>query len=184
MGKKSKKSASHQPGNDIISTLHNKWRYYSRKNKNLPKIIAFSAILLVFFILKSSVLHKQRDFSAGYIRDNTNDPEYLTDEEGNVVLDESGNPVVVNQPDESMPEEEGLSEESEAIDEENAVSESTTVEKGFFASLIDINKLFSLRARLREWWTGDNPGYRLVSPLSVPIPDRKYDFDSDFLAVS
>ena len=40
------------------------------------------------------------------------------------------------------------------------------------------------KARLREWWTGDNPGYRQISPDSVPVEQRQYSFDADFLAAA
>lgn len=183
MGKKSKKQAN-TPANELVSSLHNKWRYYSRKNKNLSKIVALGVILLVFFISKSGIFNSDKDFSAGYIRDNSNDPEYLLDEEGNVVLDESGNPVLADIPEDSMPEEEEPPIDDDPIDEEDEISEPVSSEPGFLAKMFDINKMFSLKARLHEWWTGDNPGYRLISPLSTPIQDRKYDFDSDFLAAA
>ena len=51
-------------------------------------------------------------------------------------------------------------------------------------SMFQLNTINSLKARFHEWWTGDNPGFRQISGETVPMEDRQFSFDVDFLAVS
>lgn len=205
-GSKTDKNSS-TSSNPLVQILHNKWRYYSRKHKSPPRVEVVIALIVVIFIALNYVgklFHSGSEASAstcidgldaqGYICDASNSTETGEVVEGEVLDGGEQGAVVEGEPSDNSENSENSENTGVAVvgeDGENSEEgdssdyEDDTGSPGLIAnimSMFQLNTINSLKSRFHEWWTGDNPGFRQISGETVPMEDRQFSFDVDFLA--